>query len=98
MRFWISVSCSSYNLVYLEGFPFWNFKVIQSIKLHIIYFSLTDINIRTVIVLISIHLPSIVASGSFPENQLSCSFEFQFLLKPLITFWEEILRQLNTHT
>ena len=31
----------------------------QGIKLHIIYFSLTDINIRTVIILFSIHLPSI---------------------------------------
>ena len=31
----------------------------QGIKLHIIYFSLTDINIRTVIILFSIHVPSI---------------------------------------
>ena len=31
----------------------------QGIKLHITYFSLTDISIRTVIILFSIHLPSI---------------------------------------
>ena len=31
----------------------------QGIKLHIIYFSLTNINIRTVIILFSIHLPSL---------------------------------------
>ena len=27
-RQWISVSCGSYNLVYLEGFPFWNSTVL----------------------------------------------------------------------
>ena len=31
----------------------------QGIKLHIIYFSLSDINIRTVIILFSIPLPSV---------------------------------------
>ena len=31
----------------------------QDIKLHIICFSLTDINIKTVTILFSIHLPSI---------------------------------------
>ena len=31
----------------------------QGIKLYTIYFSLTDINIRTVIILFSIHLPSL---------------------------------------
>ena len=30
----------------------------QGIKLHINYFSLTDMNIKTVIILFSIHLPS----------------------------------------
>ena len=30
----------------------------QGIKLHIIYLSVTDINIRTTIILFSIHLPS----------------------------------------
>ena len=30
----------------------------QDIKLHIMYFSLADINIKTVIILFSIHLPS----------------------------------------
>ena len=51
------VTCSSNNLVYfIEGFPFWNSKVISRefssrYKLHIIYFSLTDINIRTLVIL-----------------------------------------------
>ena len=31
----------------------------QDIKLRILYFSLTDINIRTVVILFSIHVPSI---------------------------------------
>ena len=31
----------------------------QRIKLHIMYFTLSDINIRAVIILFSIHLPSI---------------------------------------
>ena len=31
----------------------------QGVKLHIIYFNLTDINTRTVIILFSIHSPSI---------------------------------------
>ena len=39
----------------------------QGIKLHIIYFSLTDINITTVIILFSIHLPSIHTSESSSE-------------------------------
>ena len=58
------VSYSSYNLVYIfrrtsgilklfEG----NFH--QGIKLHIMYFTLTDINVTAVIILFSIHLPSI---------------------------------------
>ena len=36
-----------------------NFHQGIHIKLHIIYFSLIDINIRTVIILFSIHLPSL---------------------------------------
>ena len=58
------VSCSSYNLVFLEGFPFWNSEVISrefssryQTPYHLL--SLTDVNIRTVIIKFSIHLPSI---------------------------------------
>ena len=54
--------------MYLEGFPFWNFY--QGIKLHIIYFSLTDINITTVMILFSIHLPSIHTHESCPDDPL----------------------------
>ena len=42
----------------------------QSIKLHIIYFSLNDINIRTVIILFSIHLPSIHTPQSLFDEPL----------------------------
>ena len=42
----------------------------QGIKLHIIYFSLTDINITTVIILFSIHLPSVDACMSSPDEPL----------------------------
>ena len=40
----------------------------QGIKLHIIYFSLTDISIRTVIILFSIHLPSIHTPKSSSDD------------------------------
>ena len=39
----------------------------QGIKLRIIYFSLTDMNIRTVIILFSIHVPSIHTPKSSSE-------------------------------
>ena len=42
----------------------------QGIKLHIIYFSLTDINIRTVISLFSIRLPSIYTPKSSSDEPL----------------------------
>ena len=58
------VSCKSCNLVYLEDFHSGIPKLFegnfhQGIKVHIIYFSLTDISISTVIILFSIHLPCI---------------------------------------
>ena len=43
---------------------------LKGIKLHIVYFSLTDINIRTVIILFSIHLPSIHTPKSSPDKPL----------------------------
>ena len=42
----------------------------QGIKLHIIYFSLTDINIRTVIIWFSIHLPSLHITKSSSDEPL----------------------------
>ena len=62
----------SYNLVVIllllsklfEG------NLYQGIELHIIYFSLTDINIRTVIILFSIHLPSIHTPKSSSDEHL----------------------------
>ena len=42
----------------------------QGIKPHIIYFSLTDINIRTLIILLSIHVPSIHTFKSSPDEPL----------------------------
>ena len=45
-----------------------NFR--QGISLHIIYFSLTDINITTVIILFSIHLPSLDAYKSLSDEHL----------------------------
>ena len=42
----------------------------QGIKLHIICFSLTDINIRTVIILVSIHLPSIHTHENSSDESL----------------------------
>ena len=61
------VSCSSYNLVYLEGFHSGILKLFEGnfhdgTRLHIIYFCLTDIKIGTVIILCSIYLPSILSS------------------------------------
>ena len=63
------VSCNNYDLVYLKGFHSGILKLFeenfhQGIKLHIIYFSLTDINMRTVMVLFSIYLPSMHTSKS----------------------------------
>ena len=43
----------------------------QGIKLQIIYFSLTDINIKTVIILFSIHVPSINTPKSSADKPLS---------------------------
>ena len=42
----------------------------QGFKLHIIYFSLTDINIRTVTILFSIHLPFIHTPKSSSDEPL----------------------------
>ena len=42
----------------------------QGIKLHIIYFSLTDINIRTVIILFSFHLSSMHTHKSSSDEVL----------------------------
>ena len=42
----------------------------QRIKLHIIYFSLTDINVRTVIFSFSIHLPSMHVLESSSDEPL----------------------------
>ena len=42
----------------------------QGIKLGIVYFSLTDINIRTVIIFFSIHLPSIHTPKSSSDETL----------------------------
>ena len=42
----------------------------QGIKLYIIYFSVTDINIRTVTILFSIHLPSIHTPKSPSDEPL----------------------------
>ena len=42
----------------------------QGIKLHIIYFSLTDISIRTVIILFSIYLPSVHAHKNLSDGPL----------------------------
>ena len=43
----------------------------QGIKFHIIYFSLTDQKIRTVIILFSVYLPSIHARKSSSDEPLS---------------------------
>ena len=63
--------------MYFEGFLFWNLKLCEGnfyhgTKLNIIYFSLTDINIniRTVIILFSIHLPSIHTPKSSSDEPL----------------------------
>ena len=70
------IRCSnSYNLVHLEGLPFQNSKLSernfhQGIKLHIINFNLTDMNIRTVIILLSIHLLSINTPKSSYDEPL----------------------------
>ena len=42
----------------------------QGIKLHIIYLGLTDINIRTVTIVFSIHLPSIYTPKSSSDKPL----------------------------
>ena len=42
----------------------------QGIKLHIIYISLTDINIKTVIILFSIHFPSVHTHKSSSDELL----------------------------
>ena len=42
----------------------------QGIQLRIIYFSLTDINIRTVTIVFSIHLPSIYTPKSSSDKPL----------------------------
>ena len=57
----VCVSRSSYSLVYLEGFLLKLFEgnFHQGIKPHIIYFSLANQNIRTIIILFSVYLPSI---------------------------------------
>ena len=60
----MSVSSCSCNLVYLKDFHPGIVKLFegnfhQGIKLHIIYFSLTDINIRIMIILFSIHFSCI---------------------------------------
>ena len=61
--------------MYLEGFHSGILKLFegnfhQGIKLHIICFGLTDINIRTVIILFSIHLPSIHRPESSSDETL----------------------------
>ena len=62
------VSCSSYNLVYSGILKLFEGNCHQGIKLHIIYISLTDISIRTVVILLSINLPSInTHKSSFDE-------------------------------
>ena len=56
----------------------------QGIRFYIIYFSLTDINIRTVIILFSIHLPSIHTPKSSSDEPfvvlVISSFNFTTLL------------------
>ena len=42
----------------------------EGIKLHIIYFTLTDMDIRTVIILFSIHVPSIQIPKSSSDEPL----------------------------
>ena len=70
------ISCSSYNLVYLEGFQFWNSKVISrefssryQTPYHLLY---TDRykHITTVIILFSIHLPSSHTPKSSSDGRL----------------------------
>ena len=61
--------------MYLEDFHsgilnLFEVDVDQGIKLHIIYSSLADINIRTVIILFSIHLPSIHTLKSSSDEPL----------------------------
>ena len=58
-----------------------NFR--QGIKLHIIYFSLSDINIRTVIILFSIHLPSIRTLKSWSDEPLLVFVIFSFTSLPI---------------
>ena len=72
-RQWISVSCSSYNLVNVEEFhsgipKLFDENFYQSIKLHIFYFSLADINLRAVKILFSIDLSSINAPKSSSDE------------------------------
>ena len=55
----ITVNLHSTILKLIEG------KSQQGIKLHIIYFSLSNINIRTVIILFSIPLPSVHTHQKF---------------------------------
>ena len=56
----------------------------QGIKLHIIYFSLIDINIRTVIIIFSIHLPSVHVHThkSLSDEPFMCVV---FVIFPLIS-------------
>ena len=61
--------------MYLEKFDSGILKLFdgnfhQGIKLHIICFSLSDINIRTVIILFSIHVPSVHTPESSSDEPL----------------------------
>ena len=74
-----SWSCSKISLLF-EGYFY------QGIKLHIIYFSLTNTNIRTVIILFSIHLPSIQTPKSSSDETLWYSFNSTMLLHKNVYF------------
>ena len=73
-------SPGSSNFVYFEGFPFMyskeNLKNVfeenfyQGIKLHIIYFSLTDQNMTTVIISFSVYLPFIHERETLSDEPL----------------------------
>ena len=57
----------------------------QGIKLHMIYFSLTDINIRTMIILLSIHLPCIHMPKSSSDEPLWYLLSLHLILPSCFT-------------
>ena len=74
-RRWIYQRCSNYNPVHFKGFnsgiiDLFEGNYCQGSKLHIIYFSLTNQNIKAVIVSFPVFLPCIDTPKSSSDERL----------------------------